>query len=290
MASINGLYNGGYDISNRNKSIYSEDYDAYVNRWEEEEKLKQLYEDKGTLDFQDMLQLMVAQFQNQTIDDQASTSDMMNQLVQMSTMQAMNQMVDHMGELRLANVMGYAASLVDKEVTVGVWKDVEVVNDDGTVSTARKLEEICEKVVGMGTYNGQQVIFLEKSGMFYLSDILAVGKLPSKDDEKTPDIEIPDDLDTNFGVTPKVEHAYGCDDPDCEGECMEHITHADNCADPEHCKGECNAPDYDPDKVVSGGGGSENSGGNENVTGSENDGGSGNVTGGEGSGDGGLES
>lgn len=189
MASINGLYNGGYDISNRNKSVYSQDYDAYVNRWEEEEKLKQLYEDKGTLDFQDMLQLMVAQFQNQTIDDQASTSDMMNQLVQMSTMQAMNQMVDHVEELRLANVMSYAASLVTREVTVFDGYD-----ENG------KMKEFFGKVKGMGTYGGQPVIFVgDDYKMYYLSDILAVGELPPPDEE--------------------VEHAEGCEDPGCKGEC-----------------------------------------------------------------------
>lgn len=191
MASINGLYNGGYDISNRNRSVYSQEYDAYVNRWEEEEKLKQLYEDKGTLDFQDMLQLMVAQFQNQTIDDQASTSDMMNQLVQMSTMQAMNQMVDHVEELRLANVMSYAASLVTREVTVFDGYD-----EDG------KMKEFFGKVKGMGTYGGQPVIFVgDDYKMYYLSDILAVGELPPPDEE--------------------VEHAEGCEDPNCKGECMD---------------------------------------------------------------------
>lgn len=198
MASTDSLFSGSYDVSNRNKSIYSDDYDAYVNRHAEEEKLKQLYEDKGTLSFTDMLQLMVAQFQNQTMDDQASTTDMMNQLVSMSTMQAMNQMVDHMGELRLANVMSYAASLVEKEVTVFDGWD-----KDG------KMIERTDYVTGMGTYGGQTVIFLGKKGdMYYLSDILAVGKLPPPEE-----IETPED---------KIEHAEDCPDPDnCKGECLD---------------------------------------------------------------------
>ena len=36
------------------------------------------------LDFTDFLQLMVQQLQNQTIDNTADTSDMLNQMVQMS--------------------------------------------------------------------------------------------------------------------------------------------------------------------------------------------------------------
>lgn len=223
MASTDSIFGGSYDVSNRNKSIYSDDYDAYVNRHAEEEKLKQLYEDKGTLSFTDMLQLMVAQFQNQTMDDQASTTDMMNQLVSMSTMQAMNQMVEHMGELRLANVMSYAASLVEKEVTVFDGWD-----KDG------KMIERTDYVTGMGTYGGQTVIFLgEKGDMYYLSDILAVGKLPPPEEIETPeDPEDPDapmapvedsgnpDIDDDGNPidtpTPPVKDDGAVDDPDPE--------------------------------------------------------------------------
>ena len=76
--------------------------------------------DKSTLSFTDMLGLMIAQFQNQTIDNQADTSDMMNQLIQMTVMQAMTEMTTQVEELTTANIMSYSASLVGKEVTVGV--------------------------------------------------------------------------------------------------------------------------------------------------------------------------
>ena len=73
-----------------------------------------------SLDMDDFLLLMVAMFQNQDIDNAASTSDMMNQMVQMSVVQAvtnMNTMVED------STVLTYAASLVGKEVTIGdnVW-------------------------------------------------------------------------------------------------------------------------------------------------------------------------
>ena len=103
-----------------NTTESDEDFDPTINRTEEKEKLEQKLKDKGTLDFTDMLGLMVAQFQNQTIDNQASTSDMMNQLVQMSSMQAMTEMSSQMKELTLANVMAYSASLVGQTVTIGV--------------------------------------------------------------------------------------------------------------------------------------------------------------------------
>ena len=199
------------DISNRYGSVNDDYYGTYVNRKEAEQALKDLYEDKTTLDFTDMLQLMIAEFQNQTIDNQASTTDMMNQLVQMSTMQAMRDMVDHVEELRLSSVMSYAASLVEKEVTVfdGWDKDGKMIERVGTVT-------------GMGTYGGEQVIFVD-GDMYYLSDVLAVGKLPPKE---------------------KIEHEEGCEDPECKGECK--TEHAPDCDDPE-CKGECIDPEYTGD-------------------------------------------
>lgn len=163
----------GMDINYRSRAnSTSSDFDAYVNRWEELEKEKALYEDKGTLSFTDMLGLMVAQFQNQSIDNQASTTDMMNQLVQMSSMQAMTEVSTQIKELTLANVMAYSASLVGQTVTIGVWNE-----------QTKKLEEIVGVVEGAGTYNGDQVIYVGGKG-YYLSDIMAVGKLPPPKEEK----------------------------------------------------------------------------------------------------------
>ena len=133
--------------------------------------------DPGELSFTDMLSLMVAQFQNQTIDNQADSSDMMNQLVQMTSMQAMTEVSTQIKELTLANVMAYSASLVGQTVTIGVWNE-----------QTKKLEEIVGVVEGAGTYNGDQVIYVGGKG-YYLSDIMAVGKLPPPKDEKPGDGE-----------------------------------------------------------------------------------------------------
>jgi flagellar basal-body rod modification protein FlgD len=173
-----------YDPSGRT------DFDPTVNRAEEQERLEQEQKDKSTLSFTDMLGLMVAQFQNQTIDNQASTSDMMNQLVQMSTMQAMNDMVSQIKELTLANVMGYAASLVDQTVTVGVYNE-----------ETKELEEVVGVVKGTGTYDGQQVIYLDNGKGYFLSEIMAVGTLPPKPEE-TPD---PDEGEGDGGDMPPVD-------------------------------------------------------------------------------------
>ena len=144
--------------------------DIYTNP-ADYEKEQALYEDKTSLSFTDMLGLMVTQFQNQTIDNQASTTDMMNQLVQMSSMQAMTDMVTQIKELTLANVMSYSASLVGKTVTVGVYNE-----------QTKKMEEIVGEVQGTGTYNGQQVVYLDNGKGYFLSEIMAVGTLPEKAD------------------------------------------------------------------------------------------------------------
>ena len=64
------------------------------------------------LDMTDFLTLMVAGFKNQDMENPASTSDMMNQLVQMSVVTAINNINSLISE---STVMTYAASLVGKD-------------------------------------------------------------------------------------------------------------------------------------------------------------------------------
>ena len=171
----------GLDIMNRYKQATTGtkdgEFDPSINRTEAQEKYDKMYKDKTTLDFTDMLSLMVAQFQNQTIDNQADTSDMMNQLVQMSVMQAMTDMTSQMKELALANVMSYSASLVGQTVTIGIYDE-----------SGKNLKEIVGVVEGAGTYDGQQVIFVDGKS-YLLSSIMAVGTLPPREDDDKTDGE-----------------------------------------------------------------------------------------------------
>ena len=134
---------------------------------EPREKVK----DNSTLTFED-------------IDNQADTNDMMNQLIQMTVMQAMTEMSTQVEELTQANVMSYAASLVGKEVTVGVYNE-----------ETKKIDEIVGTVTATGIYDGMNVIFIgDKS--YTLSSVMAVGRLPSKPDTEDPDgTENPDDVE-----------------------------------------------------------------------------------------------
>lgn len=130
--------------------------------------------DNLNLDMTDFIQLMITQLTNQGIDETVDTSDMLNQMIQM-------QMVETIATLTDASVMGYAASLVGQEVTVGKF------NAEG------KLEEYYGKVMGTGTLNGEQVIFMDDDKYYKLSDIMAVGKLPppKEEEDKTEGTEKP---------------------------------------------------------------------------------------------------
>ena len=126
-------------------------------------------EDLG-LDFSDFLSLMVSQLQNQTIDNAADTSDMLNQLVQMSVVQMMSTVKTGLDTLTEATSLTYAASLVGKTVTVASY-DAE-----------GNLEKVEGTVTGTGTYQGMFVIFVDGE-MYALNSIMAVGSLPDIPEE-----------------------------------------------------------------------------------------------------------
>ena len=82
----------------------------------------------STLSFEDMLLLMVTQLQNQTIDNQADPNDMMNQLIQMTVMQALTEVSTQVDQLTEANILNYSASLVGKGSQI--IQDIDMVGTD----------------------------------------------------------------------------------------------------------------------------------------------------------------
>lgn len=141
--------------------------------------------DKSQLDMTDFLTLMVTEMTSQSIDSTMDTSDMLNQLVQMQMVQAITSMTD-------ASIMSYSASLVGKEVTIGI-------------PGKEGLTEVVGVVKGTGTMGGKQVIFLDDDKYYYLNQIMAVGRLPAKPDvEKPEEGGKPDGGETKpDGVTPE---------------------------------------------------------------------------------------
>lgn len=128
--------------------------------------------DSFGLDMTDFLKMMVAQFQNQDPENAADTSDMLNQMVQMSMIQAIADITD-------AVSMSYSASLVGKEVTIG------------TFDSEGKLQEIVGTVTGTGYYGGDPVIYVDGQ-MYSMSSIMAVGRLPSTEPAGPTQPEQPD--------------------------------------------------------------------------------------------------
>ncbi len=111
------------------------------------------------LDMTDFLSLMVAQFQNQDPENAASTTDMLNQMVQMSMIQAISNITD-------ASTMMYSSSLVGKQVTIG------------KLDSSGNIAEVVGTVTGAGTYNSKPVVFVNGE-RYELSSIMAVGTLPA---------------------------------------------------------------------------------------------------------------
>ena len=93
---------------------------------------------------------------------------MLNQMIQM-------QMVETIATLTDASVMSYAASLVGQMVTVGKF------DSEGN------LQEVYGQVTGTGTMNGNQVVFIDNGDYYQMNEILAVGKLPPKEEVEDPE-------------------------------------------------------------------------------------------------------
>ena len=127
------------------------------------------------LSMNDFLQLMIVQLTSQTLDDSMDTSEMMNQFLQM-------QMISTMANMNDISTQSYANSLVGKVVTVGIVHD-------------NVLEEREIVVKGVGTYNGQQVIFGHDGNMYFLNQIMAVGRLPDEDGHYTDEASYSYDMD-----------------------------------------------------------------------------------------------
>ncbi len=152
-------------------------------------------EDKTTLDFEDFLMLMVTQLKNQTIDNSMDTSEMMNQMTQMSVMQALS---DISKIVEQSSSLNYAASLVGKTVTVGVRNGNEIKEVEGVVT-------------GTGTLSGEQVIFIGDD-CYYLNSVMAVGHLP--EGEIKPTVSAADKDNSTSTTTDPVTDKDNTEDPE----------------------------------------------------------------------------
>lgn len=143
------------------------------------------------LDFEDFLTLMVAQFKNQSIDNQADTTEMLNQMVQMSLIQSITDIRELITESTATTT---AASMIGQKVTIGQIVGGEPVEKEITV-------------VGTGMVNGEQVLFGDDDKSYNMTDVIAIGKIPSDRSQFIP--TKPNGTDENGNSTTQTEEAAG---------------------------------------------------------------------------------
>lgn len=136
------------------------------------------------LQMTDWMTLLVAQLQNQTMDNQVDTNEMMGQLAQYAQIQAIQDMVSMQEDLYSMSYSSYAASLIGKEVTAAAIETV-------TNSTGVTEELVTTKgvVTGVTLFEGEPYVYVGDK-QFALSQIMIVGNVEEKTaEEETPEVE-----------------------------------------------------------------------------------------------------
>ncbi len=131
----------------------------------------QTKEDNLGLGFEDYLQIIVAQLQNQDMSNPTDMSDFVNQMVQYTTIQAMN-------EMNTLSKSSYAMSFIGKEVVIAE------IDSTGNVSSSKGI------VDGVSLYY-EEPVFIVDGKEYPMSSIMIAGN-PQKE-ETSEDVESTDD-------------------------------------------------------------------------------------------------
>jgi len=120
-----------------------------------------------SLGVDDFLKLIVAQMQNQDMMNPMKDTDMIAQLAQFSSLQAMQ-------NLMLMSSTSYSASLLGKDITVARLSQ----SGDFTTKTGT--------VTGVGLYLDNPVVYLDNDPTYYnLGEIMMIGKAPVTENTST---------------------------------------------------------------------------------------------------------
>ncbi len=120
--------------------------------------------DNLSLEFDDYLKIIVAQLQNQDMTNPADTSDFINQMVQYTTIQAMQ-------EMNSLSRSSYAMSFIGKDVVIAET------DSRGDVQTKNGVVE------GVSLYYDEPV-FIVDGKEYPMSSIMIAGKLQEKEEEE----------------------------------------------------------------------------------------------------------
>lgn len=122
--------------------------------------------DRNTLDISDYFQLLAAQLANQDMTDPMSSSEMMQELVQMAMVQSISTMTETMEATQALSTQTYAAGLIGQQVTVAITVDGSATG----VKTG--------KVQSVNFTSSEPTIRLEGDSTDYsLSYVLGMGKI-----------------------------------------------------------------------------------------------------------------
>lgn len=118
---------------------------------------------KNTLTMEDYFQLLAAQLRYQDSSNPMSNSEMMAQLTQMATVEAMN-------TLSTTGVTSYAIGLVGKEVEVATANE-----------STGEIQKETGVVTGVGLYSSSSVVYVNGKS-FDLSSVMIVGTTTPKEE------------------------------------------------------------------------------------------------------------
>lgn len=122
--------------------------------------------DRNTLDITDYFQLLASQLANQDMTDPMSSSEMMQELVQMAMVQSISTMTETMEATQALSTQTYAAGLIGQQVTVAITVDGSATG----VKTG--------KVASVNFTSSEPTIKLEGDSTDYpLSYVLGMGKI-----------------------------------------------------------------------------------------------------------------
>lgn len=128
------------------------------------------------MDMDDFWQLLAAQLQYQDMSNPMSNSEMMSQMTQMATMNAMTKVSNAVSNfavvtnnLSQVTLTAYSTGMLGKEVTVAT------VDDDGKVTGEEK-----GVVTGVDLTGAQSIYVNGKK--YELSQIMSVGEIPKQED------------------------------------------------------------------------------------------------------------
>ena len=155
--------------------------------------------EKNTLTIESYFKLLAAQLKNQDMTNPMSNSEMMSQMTQMGSMSAMTQLSDAIASiatvtnnLSQVTLTGYSTGLLGKEVTIAITEQQK--QADGTMKEVI-VEEVKGVVTGVDLTGATSVYVNGKK--YELSQIMAVGDVPKKEDGDKTDTDKTDNDKTD---------------------------------------------------------------------------------------------